>query len=205
VVRSTASDGSTEDLHATFVQRSRVPNWLGPALVGAFVALVCGTVIWFAVLRPWVQDTADDAAATAIEQDRAALQLRIDDLEAAAAEAEELPLGTPTDLVLSVAPAAGTADSASDSPNPGQRLSVTDVIFQNPTGAVGTVSLRRDDAVLLQSELANFRDFDLHLVAPFVFEQSEEIVLEVDCRTAGAGSDDCPVSMTVLGFVDEAD
>jgi hypothetical protein len=203
VIHTTASDGSTEDLEATFVQRPRVPNWLGPALAGAVVALLCGTIIWLAFLRPWVEDTADDAAADAIDQDREALQLRIDELEAAAADAKELPLGAPTDLVLSVAPTEGSVESASDDIASGDRLSVTDLIFQNPSGAVGTVTLMRGDTVLLQSELANFRDFDLHLVAPFVFEQSEEITLEVDCRTAGTGLSDCPVTLTVLGFEDE--
>ena len=82
---------------------------------------------------------------------------------------------------------------------------MTDVVFQNPTGAVGTVSLLRDDEVLLQSELANFRDFDLHLVAPYVFDESTDIVLEVDCRTPGPGETDCPVGASVLGFVDEVD
>lgn len=203
VIHTTASDGSTEELEATFVQRPRVPNWVGPALAGALVALLCGAIIWLAFLRPWVEDTADDAAADAIEQDREALQLRIDELEAAAADARQLPLGAPTDLVLTVGPAEGSVESASDDVAPGQRLSVTDLVFQNPTGAVGTVTLMRGDTVLLQSELANFRDFDLHLVAPFVFEQSEEITLEVDCRTAGAGLGVCPVTLTVLGFEDE--
>lgn len=205
VVHATASDGSIESLEATFLQRPRLPNWVGPALAGAFVALLCGALVWLAVLRPWVEETADEAAAEAIEQDREALQRRIDELEAAAAEAQELPLGSPTDLVLSVAPAAGSVESASDDVAPGRRLSVTDVILQNPTGAVGMLSLMRDDTVLLQSELANFRDLDLHLVAPFVFEQSDEITLEVDCRAAGSGQSDCPVTATVLGFEDESD
>ena len=87
----------------------------------------------------------------------------------------------------------------------GERLSVTDVVFQNPSGAVGTVSLLRDGEVLLQSELANFRDYDLHLVAPYVFDASSEISLEVDCRTPGPGLSDCPVGLAIVGFVDEVD
>ena len=203
-LRTEASDGSTEELTGTFEQRPRVPNWVGPAAAGALAALVIGAVVWFAFLAPWVEDTADDAAADALERDREALQIRIDELETAAAEAEELPLGIPTDLRLSVAPTGGNTESASEAVERGQRLSVTDVILQNPTGAVGTVSLLRDDDVLLESELANFRDFDLHFVAPYVFEESSEIVLEVACRTPGTGASDCPVSASIIGFVDEA-
>lgn len=205
VVHTSASDGRTEELPGHFEQRPRLPNWLGPAAAGAFTALALGAIAWFAVLAPWVEDTADDAAADALEHDRAALQMRIDALDAAAADAKELPLGSPTDMRLSVAPTGGTTESASEVVDPGMRLSATDVIFQNPTGAVGTVSLMRDDEILLSSELANFRDFDLHLVAPFTFENPAEIVLEVDCRTPGAGESDCPVSVSIAGFADEVD
>jgi len=201
VVRATSSDGAEHELAGTFEQRPRVPRWLGPAAAGAAAALLIGTIAWFALLAPWVEDTAQDA----VDADRVALQERIDELEAAAAEAEELPLGVPTDLRLSVAPAGGNSDTDSQTIGRGERLSVTDVVFQNPTGAVGTVSLLRDDEVLLQSELANFRDFDLHLVAPYVFDESTDIVLEVDCRTPGPGETDCPVGASVLGFVDEVD
>ena len=201
VVRATSSDGSEHELAGTYEQRPRVPRWLGPAAAGAAAALLIGTIAWFALLAPWVEDTAQDA----IDADRVALQDRIDELEVAAAEAEELPLGVPTDLRLSVAPGGGNSETDSQTIGRGERLSVTDVVFQNPTGAVGTVSLLRDDEVLLQSELANFRDFDLHLVAPYVFDESTDIVLEVDCRTPGPGATDCPVGASILGFVDEID
>ncbi len=205
IVRTTSSDGSTGEFAGTYEQRPRVPRWVGPAAAGAGAALLIGAIAWFAFLRPWVQNTADDAAAAARDQDRAALQEQIDELDAAAARARELPLGAPTDLRLSVAPAGGNSETDSQTIASGERLSVTDVVFQNPSGAVGTVALLRDGEVLLQSELANFRDYDLHLVAPYVFEPSSEVSLEVTCRTPGPGSSDCPVGAAILGFVDDAD
>jgi hypothetical protein len=201
IVRATSSDGTDTELAGTFEQRPRVPRWLGPAAAGTAAALLIGTIAWFAVLAPWVEDTAQDA----VDDDRVALQERIDELEIAAAEAEELPLGVPTDLRLSVSPSGGSSDSDSQTVATGERLSVTDVVFQNPTGAVGTVSLLRDGDVLLQSELANFRDYDLHLVAPYVFDESNEITLEVDCRTPGPGETECPVAASILGFLDQVD
>ncbi|HYN31442.1 MAG TPA: hypothetical protein VES40_02355, partial [Ilumatobacteraceae bacterium] len=149
VVRSTSSDGSTDELAGTYEQRPRVAGWVGPAAAGAGAALLIGAIAWFAFLRPWVESTADDAAADALEQDRAALQEKIDELDASAAEAEELPLGLPTDLRLSVAPAGGNSETDSQTVPSGEQLSVTDVVFQNPTGAVGTVSMLRDGEVLL--------------------------------------------------------
>ena len=205
VVRAATADGRTDELVGTYEQRPRLPNWVGPAAAGALAALVLGAVAWFALLRPWVQETADQAAADAIESDRAALQDRIDELEIAAAEAEELPLGTPTDVRLEVAPTGGNSEQDSAPIEAGTIVSITDVVFQNPTGAVGTVSLRRGDDVLLQSELANFRDFDLHFVAPYQFDDDTEIVLDVECRTPGAGESTCPVAASLIGFVDETD
>ncbi len=204
-IEATSADGSSEHLEGVFEQRPRVPNWLGPAAAGAFAALLIGAIVWFAFLRPWVEDTADQAAADAIELDRAALRERIEELEAAAAEAEELPLGTPTDLRLDVDPAGGNVEEAVETVAPGTVLSVTDIVFQNPTGAVGTVSWRRGGEVILQSELANFRDFDLHFVAPYQFSGNDEIVLEVECRTPGAGESTCPIGASLVGFVDEVD
>jgi hypothetical protein len=203
-VHVSSTDGRTDELSGIYQQRPRVPNWLGPAAAGAFAALLIGAIVWFAFLRPWVNDTAEQAAADAIENDRAALRDRIAELEAAAAEAKELPLGTPTDLRLEVAPTGANTAEVSSEIEPGTVVSITDVVFQNPTGAVGTVTLRRDGDTLLSSELANFRDFDLHFVAPFVFDDGSEIVLEVECRTPGAGLSDCPVAASLVGFVDEA-
>jgi hypothetical protein len=202
-VRTTSGDGRSDELAGTFRQRPRVPTWMGPAAAGAFAALALGAVAWFTLLRPWVQDTADDAAADAIEQDRAALRERIDELETAAAEAEELPLGDPVDFRLELDPAGGNSLQTAATVEAGTIVSITDVVFQNPTGAVGTVTLQRGDDVILQSELANFRDFDLHFVAPLQFGDDTEIVVDVECRTPGSGASTCPVAATLIGFVDE--
>jgi len=202
---ATSTEGRCDELVGVYQQRPRVPNWLGPAAAGAFAALLLGAIAWFALLGPWVSDTADDAATDAIERDRVALQDRIDELEISAAEAEELPLGQPTDIRLEVAPTGGNAEQDTATVDTGTILSITDIVFENPTGAVGVVSLRRGDDVILQSELANFRDFDRHFVAPFQFGDDVEIVLDVQCRTPGAGESICPVGALLVGFVDDVD
>jgi hypothetical protein len=204
-LHATSETGRTDALVGAYQQRPKLPNWVGPAAAGAFAALVLGAIAWFAFARPWVEDTADQAAADAIELDRAALQERIDEFEAAAAEAEELPLGTPIDFRLQVEPTGGNTEQEAAVVESDTIVSITDVVFQNPTGAVGTVSLQRGDEVLLRSELANFRDFDLHFVAPFQFDDADDIVLSVECRTPGAGESTCPIGASLVGFVDEVD
>jgi hypothetical protein len=204
-IEATSVDGRREQLTGVYQQRPRVPNWLGPAAAGALAAIVVGAIVWFAFLQPWVEDTAEQAAADAIELDRTALNERIAELEAAAAEAEELPLGTPTDIRLDVEPAGGNSEQSVEQIESGMTLSITDLVLQNPTGAVGTVSWLRGDEVILRSELANFRDFDLHFVAPYQFSGGDELVLEVDCRTPGAGESTCAIGASFAGFIDETD
>ena len=168
-------------------------------------ALLLGTLAWFTLLKPSVRSIADERAALANEAEQAALDEKIAELEEAAAEARLLPLGSPADLRLnaSAAPAGSANDSftvASD-----RVLSVTDIVFQNPDGAVGRVALLRSGEVLLESELANFRDLDMHFVAPFRFDGSETVEIRVDCETPGPNEESCVVGASVVGFVAAAD
>ncbi|MET0909323.1 MAG: hypothetical protein ABWZ99_07620, partial [Ilumatobacteraceae bacterium] len=204
-VTAIGSDGQTYDMPATYEQRPRLRSWWGPALAGALAALAIGAIVWFAVLAPWVESTADDAAAEANAADRATLEDKIAELDAAAAEAAELPLGAPADLRLAVEASAGESGTDSFSVGSSVVWSVTDIIFQNPTGAAGQVALLRDGEVLMESELANFRDLDFHLVAPFVFEGGTTIELAVTCDAPGPGQDSCGIGMTLAGFTDETD
>lgn len=204
VIHTTGTDGRSNDLNGSYEQRPRVPAWLGPAVLGALTALLIWAFIWFVWIRPWTQSTADDAAAEAIAEDRIAMEERIEELEVAAAEAKELPLGVPIDFRLSVSPAGGNAATDSETVDTNSVLSITDIVFQNPEGTAGTVTLLRDDDILLQSELANFRDLAQHFVAPFVFDEGSMITLEVDCRTPAPGATECPVGVAILGFIDEA-
>ncbi|MDG1265449.1 MAG: hypothetical protein P8O03_03925 [Ilumatobacter sp.] len=187
-------------LDGLYTQGPRVQPWVVPALAGMLGALLFGTLAWFLLLRPAVEDIAREEAAEldAFQQD---------ELDAAAKEASELPLGEPTDLRLTVQGNPGTTVTESfDFDQNGSRrvLSVTDVILQNPTGAVGRLELLRDGEVLLNQEMANFRDLDFHLVAPFQFDSGSTISLRVTCQTPGPGTTSCEASATTAGFVDEA-
>jgi len=200
MIATIGSDGLSYDLHGVFEQRPRLRPWWGPALAGAAVALLIGTILWFAVLAPYVRSTADDANAA----DRAALDAKIAELDASAAEAEELPLGQPGDLRLSVDASEGQSETDTFRVPASTVWSVTDIIFQNPTGAAGQVTLMRDDDVLLDEQLANFRDLDFHLVAPFVFEGGSNITMSVTCEAPGPSASTCSVSTTLTGFTDES-
>lgn len=204
VVHAIGSDGRVAELYGTYHQTPRVPPWLLPALLGALLALLIWWLLWYWLIRPAVEDIADEAANDAVAANRAVMAELIRQLEESAAEAEELPLGTPADLRLEATAAPGATATESFGVSSGRVLSVTDVVFQNPTGAVGTVSLLRNGEVLLESELANFRDLDFHFVAPFEYEGGSTVAIELVCDAPGPGESECFVGTTLLGFVDEA-
>ncbi|MEZ5295903.1 MAG: hypothetical protein R2697_06410 [Ilumatobacteraceae bacterium] len=78
-------------------------------------------------------------------------------------------------------------DAASNSQNvaSGTQLEVTDIVFQNPTGATGELIVSRSGSPLFTVQLANFRDLDYHFVAPYVFDAGESIDVTLICNTAG--------------------
>lgn len=209
------SNGDTVDLDGVYEQGPRLRPWFLPAAVGIAGSLIIGTLAWFTLLKPSVTDIAQEEAAALDAAQQDDLDLRVADIEVAAEEASELPLGRPADVQLSVASAEATSSTAGQvfsESTPGRRLSITDVVFQNPTAAVGRLQLIRqvgdepdadEDAVLLDQELANFRDLDFHFVAPLSIDSGETIVLRLSCDTAGPGTDECEASATIVGFVDD--
>lgn len=197
-----SGNGETRELAGSWVQGPRIRPWYLPALVGMFGALLVGTLAWFALLKPWIEDHAEDTAVAVNEADQERLDAKIAELDEAAAQARQLPLGTPANLRFDAeAPPGGTATEsftvASD-----RVLSATDVVFQNPDGAVGRIALLRSGEVLLESQLANFRDLDFHFVAPFRFGGSDTVEIRLECETPGPTATNCVIGASVLGFVD---
>ncbi len=202
----TGSNGERSELEGVYEQGPRFRPWFLPALAGAAGALLLGTLAWFTLLKPSVENIARDEAAELDAAQQEVLDQRVAEIEAAANEAAELPLGSPTDLRLTATAAPATSSTEAvdfDRSGSGRLLSITDVIFQNPTGAVGRVELIRGDDVLLDQEMANFRDLDFHLVAPLQVESGDSIALRVTCETPGPTTEECEVAATISGFVDD--
>ncbi|MGB3734475.1 MAG: hypothetical protein WA964_05940 [Ilumatobacter sp.] len=200
------SNGDRSELDGIFEQGPRLRPWLLPAAAGTVAALLLGTLAWYTVLKPSVLDAAREDATEQDVVQQAELDDQVTAIEAAAEESAELPLGDPTDLRLSVDAAPATTSTEEfdfDVSGVGRILSISDVIFQNPTGAVGRVELLRDGDVLLDQEMANFRDLDFHLVAPLQVDSGSSISLRVTCETPGPGTETCEAAATVTGFVDD--
>jgi hypothetical protein len=114
------------------------------------------------------------------------------------------PFGNPADIQLGFgSPVLG--NSVQDfpvTPNPFTlTFALTDIVLQNPNGDTGLVQIKRNGIVILQSALENFRDLDLHFVAPFMFNPGQTLSMTVTCATPGPnGGGNCAISGSFGGF-----
>ena len=109
--------------------------------------------------------------------------------------------GNPTDFQLGFGTVVAPPGSQ-DFPHPiTTTFALTDIILQNPNGDTGTVLIKRDGNTLMQSALENFRDLDLHFVAPFMFNPGSSLTMTVTCTTPGPPNPaGCVVSGSFGGF-----
>jgi len=69
----------------------------------------------------------------------------------------------------------------------GKPLQISDILFQNPNGDSGTLRVLRQPAgggpaITLDTEgLANFRDFDFHLIQSWNFAAGDTLEVSVSC------------------------
>ncbi|MFL6114924.1 MAG: hypothetical protein ACJ786_26780 [Catenulispora sp.] len=84
--------------------------------------------------------------------------------------------------------AAGSTDLAKpDATVLGKPLQISDILFQNPNGDSGTLRVLRQPAgggpaITLDTEgLANFRDFDFHLIQSWNFAAGDTLEVSVSC------------------------
>jgi hypothetical protein len=196
----------------TMLQEPLLPKWLLPALL----VLAALALLWFFLLKPQIESTAQDAVIgeeIAKNEDVAALEDQLAAQQAAAAAAaaaQQKQIEKLADQVAQGGPAAAikdardqrldpapTAFAAEEAPFPvpeGKVLTITDLVFQNPEADRGTVKVLRrvegqPDALLIQSRLENFRDLDYHFVTPIVFKAGQTLVVRVECKDTDGTTD----------------
>jgi hypothetical protein len=212
----------------TLLQEPVLPAWLLKALLALAILAALLVALWFAVLKPSISDTAraiateeakaataDEAAARKAADSAAAkdagaaaadTQKQIDALDAASGKPLKNPPTSSADGVPVTTRLATTAQEQAPSAvlDPKRTVSVTDLLLQNPNGDAGTITVLRDDAVVYEARLENFRDLDLHLVAPIVVDAGTELGIRVSCTNpdpAGkAKAAACSPALTVQGF-----
>ncbi|MEP7111678.1 MAG: hypothetical protein ABI862_00290 [Ilumatobacteraceae bacterium] len=108
--------------------------------------------------------------------------------------------GNPADFQLGIGVLINPADTKEFTNPFSSTFAVTDIVLQNPNGDSGYVYIKRDGNLLMQSALENFRDLDLHFVAPYMFTPGQSLVMGVICRTSGPTQPGCAVTGSFGGF-----
>ncbi|MGI5216110.1 COG1470 family protein [Plantactinospora sp. CA-290183] len=218
--------GEPVSLAGTFEQRPLVPKWAVTGAVALLALGIVLATLWFGLLRPAIRSAAEDAAeaqvspavaaAAQAKEQAARAEQKADEAGGpspgaagpdatgggdgpGAAGAEPVPLTRPFDFRIpaSAAPRTSGFDFFTSSQRGDRPLDVTDIQLQNPAGDTGILRLLRDDAVIFEFGLENFRDYDNHFVVPLRFGADEELRVAVRCRNAG--SKRCTSSVTVSG------
>jgi hypothetical protein len=185
----------------SMVQTPILPTWLPKALAALVVLAIAAVVLWLTVLNPAIKSTATTAANNA---------LSAAGIKPGGGGGGGSGSPTPTPSSSTSTPPPGSAGgpasgrlTVSASANnstacpgngaaqfnvpAGNTLSLTDLVFQNPNGDSGILTLRRgcgNGSVLFQEQLSNFRDLDYHFVNPFTFTTSG-MVLQLQCTAPG--------------------
>lgn len=180
-------------------QEGLIPGWLIPVAIAAIAILLALIILWFTLLRPAIQSTAQQAAQNApavLSANTAAHQA----LAAASAVAAGKTPPPTTGLATGSNPFGGDQWSAqmalgngnnqsSLTLDPNGGLAITDLVFENPRGDSGTLQLLRGKKVLLTMRLENFRDLDFHYIAPLIFQGSQKDPSGTDTVTLSCNPD----------------
>jgi hypothetical protein len=221
--------GDPVSADGTFIQNQLLPKWLLPALAALLALIILAVALWFTVIRPAVRSEAKQAAeeqltpvisiANQAQQQASSAQQQASQAQQAAGGGSGAKSGTPgtgagaggdipgtdTDFRI-VANAPVTSDPNNfkkfgmDVPPPADKtLVVTDFLLQNPYGDTGIIRIQRDNQVLAEFGLGNFRAFDYHVGQTWRFTPGQHLQITVNCASATSGS--CRSSASFSGKI----
>ncbi len=167
-------------LDGAMVQGPLLAPWMIPVAAGVLVALVALALLWFLAVKPGIESVARAAVATPSASGGA---------NPGGGHSPSAGGSTPTptgssggsgggiDFSQRLAPASGPAYKSPASTT----LYITDLVFNNPAGESGNISLNRDGVALLVENMNNFRDLDYHFVTPIQVNAGSTIQLAGSC------------------------
>lgn len=224
-------EGAPVSVDGMYVQEPLIADWLAKAALAVAALVLVLVILWFTVLKPVVKSAAKDAVAAPLADQQAQLNkvaraVGVSPSSGGGAAGGAAGggtgagggagtgsgggatgtlsiLGNPTDGRLSVsAPAHNAPPVTSDFTVPsGKTLSITDIVLENSQGDTGTLVIRRNDAVLMSVQLANFRDLDYHFVAPLVFKADDKLTIALTCDGPGAPATSCNDAVFYAGYI----
>lgn len=212
--------GQAERCDATMIQRAVIPAWLPRtlALVAAGAAVLVG--LWFALVRPLVTNTAQNAANTAVSRHAATAGGGKSEGGAAqqggaggAGGGSKSPSPSPSPAVKPVpkpvpsrkpvpppAPFQDvlSAGSPALAPLTGRSLGITDMLFQNPGGDEGLLTVKLDGQTVYAEQLADYPEYDAHWETPLVVKAGQQLTFSVACADKGGAK--CSATVLVTGM-----
>lgn len=204
---------------ATLIQPPTIPAGSLAKAIAAAAAVVAVIAGWFVVVKPAIEDAAADAVQEQIGDIGdtgdlgdlgdatdgtvpSSVTLPVDEVtpEPEAVVAEQA--GEPTDFRISVDVGINQDRSESISIAPDSQFLLSDVVFQNTNGDLGTAQLLRNGDLLYEIDLGamNSGNEFQPRVTPIPFEPNDNLVLAVSClaagRTSGTG---CEIAVLLGG------
>lgn len=190
------------------VQDPRLPRWLFRVLAALLALALILVLLWFTLVKPTIHDEAKNAAqqaASGAQQQAAAAAQHAAAAQQAAAAAQKAaggggagattpgattattvtpgPLTTPTGGRLAfTVPSGSTVNESLSGLSPNHSFQLTDVVFENPNGDGGTISVVRASSTVLFENLSNFRSLDYHFVSPISFPAGSAVTVRVSCN-----------------------
>jgi hypothetical protein len=188
------------DVSGTFVHTPLLPERALVSALGALGALGIVSLLWFAIVKGAVTDTARDAVRGLVPAESTGSTGTLPPSSGSS--------GTPTAVAgelisgrLTSTPAPGETQTAAFTVPEGLELRITDVVLQNPQLDLGTVSISRDGQVLLAYNLENvFADAVTSFATPLAIPAGVDLVVSITCDAVGdPEAETCAAAVTFSG------
>lgn len=202
-LEATEQDHSPASGRATLIQPPTIPAGTVLKSIGAAVAMLAIVVGWFSVVKPAIDDAAanavderidqigvvpaaDTALATTVPVSSTTLPLNAD----AGAAVIATEAGEPVAYRVAVDVGINQNRSESISIPPGFQFMLSDIVFQNTNGDLGTAQLLRNGDILYEIDLGEMNSANEFQprITPIPFEPNDNVVLAIDCLAAGKPS-----------------
>ena len=198
-VEATEQDHAPATGRATLIQPPTIPAGTLARILGAAAVVAAAIALWSGVVKPTIEDAAADAVEDRIgEVDRApSTTLAVTPAPVPDSATDVAPeivaateAGEPVSWRIAVDVGINHNRSESLSVPPDSDFQLTDVVFQNTNGDIGTAQLLRNGEVLYEIDLGamNSANEFQPRVTPIPFVPNDNVVLAVDCLAAGKTS-----------------
>jgi hypothetical protein len=200
----------TASAPVTFVQASMIPERLFGRLLALAVTVAALGGVWFGIVKPAVQDAADDAVAeqlpalissTSVVSTPIVTDDSVPVSTVVVSTPAEVDEGTLFSKLLAPAAPAGQTAAVTVEVPAGMTFQLTDFALQNPDKDLGTAVVLNGSNEIYRFSLSDVQlgDKRVSLVSPIEVIGGTSLVFQVACSGGGDLSGNCTSSMLVSG------